>query len=90
MIAISTPSNTIAICVTLGVGVIMIVAASISVSGMRPYGEQAILEQIDHEDSALCSKFGLATATPQFSDCLIDLADLRQRHVDMLTGWGWL
>ena len=62
----------------------------ISVSGMRPYGEQAILEQIDHEDSALCSKFGLATATPHFSDCLIDLADLRQRHVDMLTGWGWL
>jgi hypothetical protein len=90
MVAIPAPSNTIAICVTLGVGVIMIVAASISVSGMRPYGEQAILEQIDHEDSALCSKFGLATAMPQFSDCLIDLADLRQRHVDMLTGWGWL
>ena len=69
---------------------ILVAMAALSASGMRPYGEQAILDQIDHEDSALCSKFGLATATPKFSDCLIDLAALRQRHVDMLTGWGWL
>ena len=91
MVAIPTPSNiTAAFRIIAAVGVFIIMMAALSASGMRPFGEQTILEQIDHEDSALCSKFGLATATPQFSDCLIDLADLRQRHVDMLTGWGWL
>ena len=88
MVAITKPSNTIAICVTLGVGVIMIVAASISVSGMRPYGEQAILDQIEQEDGVLCHKFVIAAE--KLSDCMIDLADLRQRHVDMLRAWEWL
>ena len=88
MVAITKPSNTIAICVTLGVGVIMIVAASISVSVMRPYGEQAILDQIEREDGALCNKFGIPAE--KLSDCMIDLADLRQRHVDLLRAWEWL
>jgi hypothetical protein len=94
MVAIPKQSNTTAttavIGIIAGVGVFIIVMAVLSASGMRPFGEQTILEQIDHEDSALCSKFGIAAATPKFSDCLIDLAALRQRHVDMLTGWGWL
>jgi hypothetical protein len=88
MIAILKPSNTIALRVTLGAGVIMIVAASISVSGMRPYGEQAILDQIKQEDGVLCHKFGIAAE--KLSDCMIDLADLRQRHVDLLRAWEWL
>jgi hypothetical protein len=88
MVAITKPSNTIATCVPLGVGVIMIVAASISVSGMRPYGEQAILDQIEREDGALCRKFGIAAE--KLSDCMIDLADARQRHVDLLRAWEWL
>ena len=90
MVAISRPSNTTATQVIAGASVILVAMAALSASGMRPYGEHAIVDQIDQEDSALCSKFGLATATPKFSDCLIDLAALRQRHVDMLTGWGWL
>lgn len=88
MVAISEPSNSTAIGVTLGAGVIMIVAASISVSGMRPYGEQAILDQIEQEDSTLCHKLGIAAE--KLSDCMIDLADLRQRHMDLLGAWEWL
>ena len=40
--------------------VVLSLAVAIPLSGARPYGEQAILEQIDHEDSALCDKFGFA------------------------------
>ena len=82
--------NTAAIWVITAAGVLVIVAVSLSAAGIRPYGEQAILNQIEHEDSALCGKFGFAAATQKFSDCLIDLADLRQRHVDLLNAWGWL
>jgi hypothetical protein len=88
MVAITKPSNTIAICLTLGVGVIMLVAASIPVSGMRPDGERAILDQIEQEDGVVCHKFGIAA--DKLSDCMIDLADLRQRHVDLLRAWEWL
>lgn len=89
MVAVRRP-NIAAIWVTAAVGVLVIVMVSLSVAGTRPYGERAILDQIEHEDSALCSKFGIAPATQKFSDCLIDLADLRQRHVDLLNAWGWL
>ena len=91
MVAIPEPSSTTAVIrIIAAAGAFIIMIAAFSASGMRPFGEQTILEQIDNEDSALCSKFGIAAATPKFSDCLIDLADMRQRHVDMLTGWGWL
>ena len=72
---------------------IFIVAAVLSLgvvlpaAGIRPYGEQAILEQIDHEDTALCGRLGLAIRTSQFADCMIMLADLRQQHVDLLTSY---
>jgi hypothetical protein len=79
-----------AIIVVAGVAAIAVVAASISIAGIRPYGEQTILAQIAREDSILCGKFGLAAATQQFFDCLSELTDLRHRHVDMLTAWGWL
>ena len=58
--------------------------------GTRPYGEQAILQQIDHEDSALCQKFGFAATTSQFADCMLALADIRHRHVDLLAAYAWL
>ena len=90
MAAVVMRPNIVAIWAIAAAGMIAVAAVSLSVAGIRPYGEQAILDQIDREDSILCSKFGLATATQKFSDCLIDLADLRQHHVDMLTGWGWL
>ena len=89
MVAVRRP-NSAAIWITIAAGVLVIMMVSLSVAGTRPYGEQAILDQIQREDSALCSKFGIAPATQKFSDCLIDLADLRQRHVDLLNTWGWL
>lgn len=72
------------------VAAVLSLGVAIGESGIRPYGEQAILEQIDREDSALCGKFGLAIGTSQFSDCMIALADLRKRHVDLLTSYSWL
>ena len=63
---------------------------AIPLSGVRPYGEQAILEQIDHEDSALCDKFGFAARTPKFADCMLDLAGLRRSHLDLLRSYSWL
>ena len=41
--------------------VVFALAVAIPLSGARPYGEQAILEFIDHEDSVLCYKFGFAS-----------------------------
>ena len=78
------------------VAIILIVAAMLSSGvaikalGIRPYGEQAILEQIDHEDGVLCERFGIAAKTPQSVDCILALAELRQRHVDLLVSYSWL
>lgn len=81
-LAMATIVLVIATAVTLG--------AVIRASGIRPYGEQAILQQIDKEDSALCQKFGLAVTTQQSADCMLALADLRHRHVDLLVAYSWL
>jgi hypothetical protein len=72
------------------IGLLIVVGGAVRISGLHLYGEQAILAQIDHEDSALCSKFGIAAATKKFSDCLADLADLRHRHAELLAAYGWL
>jgi hypothetical protein len=72
------------------IGLLIVIGGAVHISGVRPYGEQAILAQIEHEDRALCDKFGMALAAPKFSDCLTDLADLRQRHVELLAAYGWL
>jgi hypothetical protein len=78
------------VAIVLLIGVVLAVGVAIHASGMRPYGEQAILQQIDHEDSALCQKFGFLVTTPLFADCMLALADLRQRHVDLLVANSWL
>jgi hypothetical protein len=76
--------------------IVLVVAAllssgiAIKASGIRPYGEQAIMEQIDHEDGVLCERFGFAVKTPQSVDCMLALAELRQRHVDLLVSYSWL
>jgi hypothetical protein len=36
------------------IAVVLALGIAIQVSGARPYGEQAILEQIDREDGAPC------------------------------------
>jgi hypothetical protein len=79
--------------VTIGSAILAILVAlvvAIPLSGVRPYGEQAILEQIDHEDSVLCDKFGFAASTPKFADCMLDLAGIRQSHLDLLRSFSWL
>ena len=45
-----------------------------------PYGQQAIDQQIDREDGALCAKFGFARGANPHSDCKAALVDLRRRH----------
>ena len=82
--------NSALIWVSAAAGTLVIVAVLLSNAGIRPYVAQAMRDQIEREDSALCGKFGLAAAPQKLSDCLIDLADLRQRHVDLLNVWGWL
>jgi hypothetical protein len=72
------------------IAVVLAFGVMVQVSGARPYGEQAILEQIDREDSALCQKFGFAASTPESADCMLNLTDLRQHHVDLLQSYSWL
>jgi hypothetical protein len=83
-----TRQNPGSIPIVLGIAVISLAIAI--PAGVRPYGEQTILERIDHEDSALCGQFGLAVRTTQFADCMIALAGLRQHHVDLLTSYSLL
>ena len=82
--------NFASVAIASAIVVVFVLAIAIPLSGARPYGEQAIQEQIDHEDSALCDKFGFATRTPKFADCMLDLADLRQSHLDLLRSYSWL
>jgi hypothetical protein len=70
-------------------GPILAVAAVIPSTGIRPYGEQALLAQIDIDNAALCGKFGFLAATPQFADCMDDLTDLRRRHAELLADNSW-
>jgi hypothetical protein len=72
------------------IAVVLSLGVAIRASGMRPYGEEAILGQINREDAALCEKFGFATRTPQYADCMLALVDLRQRHVELLVSYSWL
>lgn len=72
------------------IAAVLSVGVAVRASGIRPFGEQAILQQIDHEDAALCETFGFAARTPRSTDCMLALTDLRQRHVDLLRSYSWL
>jgi hypothetical protein len=65
-------------------------SAALSSSGIRAYGEDAILKRISEEDNALCAQFGIAASSQSFAQCMADLADLRQRHVQLLKEYEWL
>ena len=71
-------------------GLLLAGSAALSSSGIRPYGEDRVLERIAAEDSALCAKFGIPTASQGFEQCMSDLADLRQRHVELLREYEWI
>jgi hypothetical protein len=76
--------------VVVAAGAVLVVAAVMPSTGIRPYGEGTILAQIAQEDTALCGKFGFIVDTAKHSDCRHDLADLRQRHVQLLAANSWL
>lgn len=91
MCVVALPKPTLALIVTIcAVCTILALGVAIQASGVRPYGEQEILEQVAREDSAFCQKFGIGATATQFADCMFDLPDLRQRHVDLLTAYSWL
>ena len=48
--------------------------------GYSPYGQKAMEQQIDRDDSSLCAKLGLASETRRGVECKTALADLRRRH----------
>lgn len=79
----STKLNQPLVIVSTAIGAVVLVCAVISATGMRPFGEAEMLQQIEREDSELCQKFGLQAETQKFLDCMSDLADLRDRHVKM-------
>ena len=47
--------------------------------------EQAVTQQIDYEDGALCVRFGFAAGSATYLSCKLDLLDLRRRHEELLT-----
>ena len=85
-----TKQNIGMVAIISAVAAMLCLGFAIRASGIRPYGEQEILEQIAHEDGALCEKFGFTARTAQSADCVLTLADLRQRHVDLLVSYSWL
>jgi hypothetical protein len=52
--------------------------------GYSPYGQKAMEQQIDRDDSSLCAKLGLASGTQRGVECKTALADLRRRHEVLL------
>lgn len=71
--------------VLIAIAAIALVCIVISATGMRPFGEAEMQQQIAREDGQLCEKFGMPAATEKFLACASDLADLRSRHAKMLT-----
>lgn len=90
LVVSSTRPNTGLVMVVSAVAFILSLGIVLRALGIRPYGEQAVLEQIDREDGALCHKFGFTAGSAQSADCLLALADLRQHHVDLLVAYSWL
>ena len=70
-----------------GLGAVVIICTAISVAGVRPPGEAAMLKQIELEDSYLCETFGMEAGTRKFWNCVSALADLRKRHMEMVASY---
>lgn len=70
-----------------GISAVLIAGVIITVTGIRPPGESEILKQIDREDSQLCSKFGMTTGTEMFQDCMLELVNMRKRHMEMVASY---
>lgn len=70
--------------VPIAIGAVVLACIVISATGVRPFGEAEMQQQIEREDSQLCGKFGMPPTTEKFAGCMSELADLRSRHVKML------
>ena len=68
---------------------IVVVALLPPLIGLPPYGKQAMLRQIDDQDSAECARLGFAPPSEQFSGCKVDLAALRRSHTELLDAYAW-
>jgi hypothetical protein len=71
-------------------GAVLGLAVVLPLVHAQPYGEQSIIEEIARQDGALCGKSGLEAGTQSFTDCLLDLTDVRARHVALLKSYFWL
>lgn len=70
--------------ISMAIGAVLLVCVVISATGMRPFGEAVMQKQIEREDSQLCQKFGMQAETQKFLDCMSDLGDLRDRHLQLV------
>jgi hypothetical protein len=82
-------NNGPAVSLLAGITAVLIACTLISVIGMRPPGEAEMLKKIKLEDSYLCEKFGLQAETRRFWDCMLDLSDLRKRHMEMVAAYDF-
>jgi hypothetical protein len=67
--------------------VVMVILFCISAAFWRSVSmetERTVANQIDYEDAALCSKFGLVLGSARHDACKLDLLDLRHRHEDLV------
>jgi hypothetical protein len=46
--------------------------------------EHTVVNQVDYEDAALCSKFGFVLGSAKHNACKFDLLDLRHRHEELI------
>jgi hypothetical protein len=70
---------------------ILIVAVSIAYwRDVNIETEHAKTQQIDYEDTALCTKFGFAADTDKHAACKLDLLDLRHSHEELLSATSLL
>ena len=76
-----------ALLVTAIAVVLLVGAVALPSSGIRPYGDAAILKQVAREDNALCAKFGFADANPRSAECIAELGGLRRRHERLLVAY---
>jgi hypothetical protein len=68
-------------------GLVLTGAAILPSSNIQPYGEATILKRIAQQDSDLCARFRFPAASQEFAQCMAELADVRQRHEQLLIAY---
>ena len=73
--------------VVLGAAVLALaIYAIVYAPAMWRQVEQLKAEQIDHENRAVCAKFGMPHGSEAFAMCAGSLLEIRRRHADRLAG----